>query len=157
METLAHSTSLSFSLKLALCYEHLYRLPVIETETTLCDFMETRSFSISLSYPPSNWRCVMNTSTDCRWSRQRRLYVTLWRLTLSFSLRLALSYEHLYRLPVIETETALWDFMEILFEELRCSSFYSKVNITWCVFMKSCPFWYGESLYKIRQDFLDTQ
>ena len=33
------------------------------------------------------------------------------------------------RLPVIETEGSLWDFMEILFEELRCSSFYSKEKI----------------------------
>ncbi len=30
------------------------------------------------------------------------------------------------RLPVIEQEVAFWDFMEILFEELRCEMFYTK-------------------------------
>jgi len=33
------------------------------------------------------------------------------------------------RLPLVETEVALWDFMEILFEELRCEMFYSKTKI----------------------------
>ena len=30
------------------------------------------------------------------------------------------------RLPSIEQEVAFWDFMEILFEELRCEMFYTK-------------------------------
>ena len=30
------------------------------------------------------------------------------------------------RLPVIEQEVAFWDFMEILFEELRCEMFYTR-------------------------------
>ena len=32
------------------------------------------------------------------------------------------------RLPVVDNETSLWDFMEILFEELRCEMFYSKTK-----------------------------
>ena len=32
------------------------------------------------------------------------------------------------RLPVIETEESLWEFVEILFEELRCECFYEKGN-----------------------------
>ncbi len=30
------------------------------------------------------------------------------------------------RLPLIEHEDAFWDFMEILFEELRCGMFYTR-------------------------------
>merc|ERR1712080_302632 len=30
------------------------------------------------------------------------------------------------RLPAIETEDSLWEFIEILFEELRCECFYEK-------------------------------
>ena len=33
------------------------------------------------------------------------------------------------RLPAIETESAFWDFLEILFEELRCEMFYAKVKV----------------------------
>ena len=33
------------------------------------------------------------------------------------------------RLPVVDNETSLWDFMEILFEELRCEMFYSKTKV----------------------------
>ena len=32
------------------------------------------------------------------------------------------------RLPAIETEESLWEFIEILFEELRCECFYEKGN-----------------------------
>ena len=32
------------------------------------------------------------------------------------------------RLPAIETEDSLWEFIEILFEELRCECFYEKCN-----------------------------
>ena len=32
------------------------------------------------------------------------------------------------RLPAIETEESLWEFIEILFEELRCECFYEKCN-----------------------------
>ena len=33
------------------------------------------------------------------------------------------------RLPAIETQESLWEFIEILFEELRCECFYEKGSI----------------------------
>ena len=37
---------------------------------------------------------------------------------------------------MIETESAFWDFMEILFEELRCEMFYSKVGRFYKIYPK---------------------
>ena len=48
-------------------------------------------------------------------------------------------YKHrfllLSRLPLIETESAFWDFMEILFEELRCEMFYTKVGSFYKIYL----------------------
>ena len=38
------------------------------------------------------------------------------------------------RLPLIEKESAFWDFLEILFEELRCESFFLKVSIIFIIY-----------------------